>query len=235
MDKTLQMDIADAVIDRPKGFSVGRRHFCLYPLTLGKMYLTQRVMQNLGVDYGNLKVNPYAEALRLANTKRDDCLALIAYHSLKDKEQVLNTRTVATRKGIFGKELDESDIATLLMMCIMSDRTHEFIHELGIDKELQRMNEVLKAKQSNNTFQFGGKSVYGTLIDNACERYGWTFDYVVWGISYTNLQMLLKDSVKSVYLTDDEMKKCGIRNKRNIIDGNDQEAMMEVIRSHSWK
>ena len=42
------------------------------------------------------------EALRLANTKRDDCLALIAYHSLKDKEQVLNTRTVATRKGILG-------------------------------------------------------------------------------------------------------------------------------------
>lgn len=235
MDKTLQMDIADAVIDRPKGFSVGRRHFYLYPLTIGKMYLTQRVMENLGVDYGNLKVNPYAEALRLVKTKRDDCLLLIAYHSLKDKEQVLNTRTVATRKGILGNELDESDIATLLMMCIMADRTHEFVHELGIDKELERMNDVLKSKSKNNTFMFCGKSVYGTLIDNACERYGWTFNYVVWEISYTNLQMLLKDSVKSVYLTDDEMKKCGIRSNRNIIDGNDPDAMKEVIKSHSWR
>ena len=26
------------------------------------------------------------------------------------------------------------------------------------------------------------------------EKYHWTFDYVVWGISFTNLQMLLADA-----------------------------------------
>ena len=40
---------------------------------------------------------------------------------------------------------------------------------------------------------FGGKTIWGTLIDAACERYGWTFDYVVWGISYNNLTLMLKD------------------------------------------
>lgn len=32
------------------------------------------------------------------------------------------------------------------------------------------------------------------------EKYHWTFEYVVWGISYMNLQMLLADSRE--YFTD---------------------------------
>lgn len=42
------------------------------------------------------------------------------------------------------------------------------------------------SKKVQNQYVFGGKSIWGALIDAACERYGWTFDYVVWGISYNN-------------------------------------------------
>ena len=68
------------------------------------------------------------------------------------------------------------------------------------------------------------------MIDTVCNRYKWTFDYVVWEISYVNLQLLLKDSIKTIYLTDDEMKKLHVNNLNNMIDGNNREEILRVIR-----
>ena len=233
-DKQLELDIADTIIDRPKGFSVGRRHFYLYPLTLGKMHLQKRVIDNLELNMELLQVNPYAEALRLVSEKKEDCCLLLAYHTLQTKKDVLSNRTVTIRKNVFLKEMDNEDIATLLLSCLTGDRTEILIQRFGIDKELERMSEVMTAKNNSNSFSFGGKSIYGALIDAACERYKWTYDYVVWEISYTNLQLMLKDSIKSVYLTDDEMKNVHINNTSTIIDGNSKESVMNAIQEMSW-
>lgn len=234
-EKQLELDIADTIIDRPKGFSVGRRHFYLYPVTLGKVYLQKRIIENLEINKELMQTNPYAEALRLIETKREDCCLLIAYHTLQTKEDVLSNRKVTIRKNIFMREMDNEDIATLILACLMYDKTLLFIQYFGIDKEQERMSEVIKAKDNKNSFSFGGKSIYGTIIDAACERYKWTYDYVVWGISYTNLQMLLKDYVKSVYLTDDEMKSAHLNNTSAMIDGNDKDAVMNTIKNMNWK
>lgn len=234
-EKQLELDIADTIIDRPKGFSVGRRHFYLYPVTLGKVYLQKRIIENLEINKELIQTNPYAEALRLIETKREDCCLLIAYHTLQTKDDVLSNRKVTIRKNIFMREMDNEDIATLMLACLMYDKTLLFIQYFGIDKEQERMSEVIKAKDNKNSFSFGGKSIYGTIIDAACERYKWTYDYVVWGISYTNLQMLLKDYVKSVYLTDDEMKSAHLNNTSAMIDGNDKDAVMNTIKNMNWK
>lgn len=234
-EKQLELDIADTIIDRPKGFSVGRRHFYLYPVTLGKVYLQKRIIENLEINKELIQTNPYAEALRLIETKREDCCLLIAYHTLQTKDDVLSNRKVTIRKNIFMREMDNEDIATLILACLMYDKTLLFIQYFGIDKEQERMSEVIKAKDNKNSFSFGGKSIYGTIIDAACERYKWTYDYVVWGISYTNLQMLLKDYVKSVYLTDDEMKSAHLNNTSAMIDGNDKDAVMNTIKNMNWK
>lgn len=234
-EKQLELDLADTIIDRPKGFSVGRRHFYLYPVTLGKMYLQKRVTENLDINTDLLQVNPYAEALRLVETKKVDCCLLLTYHTLQTKKEVLSNRIVTVRKNIFLREMDNDDIATLVLTCLTSDKTSLFIQHLGIDKELERMADVAKAKESKNTFNFGGKSVYGTLIDAACERYKWTFDYVLWEISYTNLWLLMKDKVTSIYLTDDEMKKSHINNTPGIIDGNSKDSVLNAIQSSEWR
>ena len=234
-EKQLELDIADTIIDRPKGFSVGRRHFYLYPVTLGKVYLQKRIIENLEINKELIQTNPYAEALRLIETKKEDCCLLIAYHTLQTKDDVLSNRKVTIRKNIFMREMDNEDIATLILACLMYDKTLLFIQYFGIDKEQERMSEVIKAKDNKNSFSFGGKSIYGTIIDAACERYKWTYDYVVWGISYTNLQMLLKDYVKSVYLTDDEMKSAHLNNTSAMIDGNDKDAVMNTIKNMNWK
>ena len=233
-EKQLELDIADTIIDRPKGFSVGRRHFYLYPLTLGKMHLQKRVIDNLDLNMELLHVNPYAEALRLVSENKEDCCLLLAYHTLQTKKEILNNRSVTIRKNVFLKEMDSEDIATLLLSCLTEDKTAILIQHFGIDKELERMSEVMKAKNNSNSFSFGGKSIYGTMIDAACERYKWTYDYVVWEISYTNLQLMLKDSIKSVYLTDDEMKKAHINNTSSMVDGNGKESVMNAIQEMSW-
>lgn len=234
-EKQLELDIADTIIDRPKGFSVGRRHFYLYPITLGKMYLQKRVLDNLDLNKEFVQTNPYAEMLRLVETKKEDCCLLIAYNTLQTKEDILSNRKVTMRKNIFMKEMDNEDIATLTLACLTHDKTLVVMQHFGMDKEQERMSEVAKAKDNKNSFSFGGKSVYGTMIDAACERYKWTYDYVVWEISYANLQLLLKDSVKSIYLTDDEMKEIHINNTSSIVDGNNKEDIMKAISGLSWK
>jgi hypothetical protein len=48
--------------------------------------------------------------------------------------------------------------------------------------------------------------LFGQLIDPACERYGWSYEYVVWGISYAALTAMMADKVTSIILTDEEKK-----------------------------
>ena len=97
-EKQLELDIADTIIDRPKGFSVGRRHFYLYPVTLGKVYLQKRIVESLDINKELLIENPYAEALRLAESKKKECCLLLSYHTLQGKEEVLDNRKVQERK-----------------------------------------------------------------------------------------------------------------------------------------
>ena len=99
-----------------------------------------------------------------------------------------------------------------------------------MEEEAKRMAKVNAAKKSENSFIFGGKTIWGTLIDAACERYGWTFDYVVWGISYNNLTLMLKDKITSIYLSDEERKKAHIPAAgEEVIDGNTKEAVMKAV------
>ena len=228
------MEIADAITDRPKGFTIGRRHFCLYPLTLGKAYLTQRVYSMLGIDNENMNIQPMLEALRVVVANRDNVALLLAYYTLQAKKDLLNHRTVTIRKNMLARELDDSDMASLLIYCTTLDKTTDIMHYLGIDKEHERMNDVLKVKDSHNTFSFGAKTIYGSVIDAACERYGWEYDYVVWGISYTNLRLMLADRSSSIYLTAEEAKHVHASSSNDIIDGDNKEHVMAAIIGTNW-
>ena len=103
-------------------------------------------------------------------------------------------------------------------------------------KELERMNEVMKVKkQDKNGVSFGGRSVWGTLIDAACERYGWSYQYVLWGISYSNLQLLFADQIRQIFLTDEERKKVHIPTDGVIVSADNAEALNQFIKTQSWK
>lgn len=224
----IEQAIADTIIERPQGFKIEGRQFYLYPITLGKSYLLSRIMVSLDVNNEIIQSNPYLEALRLVSTKKKEIVRLLSYHTLEGKD-VLDNELVEERIEYLSSKLDEKEMAQLFMTVLSQDNVSAFMKHLKIDKEKEAQSKVMKCKkESKNTFTFGGKSVYGTLIDHFCQRYGWTMDYVVWGISYNNLQMLMADEVTTIHLDDKEAKRCRVSNDRRFISGDDPKNMERI-------
>lgn len=238
-NKDIEQYFADTIIGRPYGFSVGEQHFFLYPVTLGKMYVLQRHIESLGINQNNIQRDVSIEALRLAKEKKDECLTIICYHTCQTPQELFDNALIVERTNLFKDELSDDDVAALMIMILSIDKTNHFIKYLGIDKEQDRMSAIMriKEKSNKNNITFGGKSVYGTLIDAACERYGWTKEYVVWGIDYTSLRLMLADKVNSMYFSDDDMKKIPrhlLVNSSAIIKADDLKNK-ELIRRMNWK
>lgn len=231
--KLIDMDIADTIIERPHGFKVNQRQFYLYPVTLGKTYLISRLVECLGINLEIIKANPYMEALRICQGKKESVCRILSYHTINKKEELFDYDFVQERCNFFYKEIDNDSMAQLLVMVLSERDISAYIKHLGIDKEKEWQAKAMRAKKDNNSLTFGGKSIYGTLIDTACQRYGWTFEYVVWGISYANLQLLLADSVTSIYLSDEERKRVNIPQDRDIINADDP-ANMAKIKAMKW-
>ena len=203
----IEEEITEAILERPYGFSVNGARFYLYPVTLGKSILLSRLMQGLGVDSGLLARNPSLETLRVVAAHKEESYRIIAYCTAKDKHEVFDTDKIEKRIAYLSANLSDEETAQLLLIIYQYDKTASFIKHLGLDREQKEQAKISKLKNKNgNTVVFGGKSAYGSLISVACEKYGWTLDYAVWGISLVNLRMLLADSVNSVYLSDDEKK-----------------------------
>lgn len=223
--------IAMTLTDMPLGAKVGEKQFFLYPQSLGCLYLTAQIIEKLEINQDNLKVNAFMEALRLTETHFDECCHLIAYRTLQSKSELLNPCIVNKRKQEIAEACEKDDIATILIVILSDNNLEELTQELGLDKEAQRMAKVNQAKDMKNQFVFGGKTIWGTVIDAACERYGWTYDYVVWGISYCNLMLMMRDKVTSIYLSDEERKKAHIpMANEKVYDGNNKEDIMRMVR-----
>lgn len=217
----LEMNIADTIIERPIGFSVGKRSYFIYPATLGKTYLLARLFKSLDADEKVIATNPYLEAMRLSETKKEIVCRILAYHTFNRKNDILDNTKVEQRTKMLEKNLNTEDLATILVLILSGDNTEEFIRYFGIDKERVEKNRIYKVKDSKGSISFGGKSTYGTLIDFACQRYGWSMDYAVWGISYANLKMLMADAITTIYLSEDERKKLNIHDDSEVINADD--------------
>ncbi len=215
------MNIADTIMEKPVSFLIGRRRFYLYPTTLGKSYLLSRLTNGLEVNKHILSSNPYLEAYRLASEKKELVCRILAYHSLKRKCDIQNEGKVSKRADLFQKKLNSEELAQLLVMTFSHENVSEYIIHLGLDKEHAERNRVMAIKKNTGNLSFCGKSTYGTIIDWACQRYGWSMEYVVWGISYANLQMLMADSITSIYLSVEEREKLGIKAKVEVINADD--------------
>lgn len=233
-NKDIEMNLADTMMEKPIGFKIGSRHFCLYPPCLGKVLLLSRLISQLEIDIKVLEVNPYFEAIRLSRSKKDIVCRILSYHSMKKRSDVQNEIKVENRSNYFKRHLNYKELAQILILILTWEDVQSYIKFLGIDKEQAVRKKIIDYKNQKTTvFSFGGKSTYGTLIDWACQRYGWTFDYVMWGISYANLQMLMADSIISIHLNDDEKKDLRMYDNE-IIDAGDpknRERIREMLKN----
>ena len=229
-------DISDVLIERPITFSVKGANYSVFPPTLGKIHLISRLVEAMGLGEGidGQAMRVLSSTLIAAKKHRETAIRLIAYSTLPGAD-CLDENKVSARISAL-HPLDDQDVATLLVTILSMDKTDAVMKQFGIDKESERLARVMKAKQAgNNTLSFAGKSLWGTLIDNACERYGWTYQYVIWGISYSNLQLLLADHVKTVFLTDEERKRLHISTDNVVIRVEDGDTLNNFIKNQSWR
>lgn len=210
MDKQIEMNIADAIIEKPIGFNIGKCKYSIYSPTLGKTQILKKLYLGLDINEQLLSLNPLAEAVRISKESPDIVCQIIAYSTFSDKNSVMNTGKVMQRANTLKDHLTTEDLATLLSLILSNDKTDEFIRYFKIDADKELRERISRIKGESNSITFGGKSIYGLLIDFACQRYGWTMDYILWGISYANLNMLFADAITTVYLTDEERKQLGM-------------------------
>lgn len=219
--EVIDSEIADAIMELPYPFYVGDKRFFIYPMTLGKTFLIERAMSKMEINKMLLVKNPYMEALRLCHEYKQDVSMVISYHTFKTKDELMDTEEISARADIFAKEINEEDLASLFLVVTAPDKYDEFAKHLGIEEERKWQKRAMKVKSDSDSITFGGKSIYGSFIDFACERYGWTYEYVIWGISYINLQLLMADTINTIYLSKEERKKIHIPKDRSRISGDD--------------
>ena len=204
--KEIEYDLADVIIGRPHGFTVGRKHFYLYPITLAKMFLLKRQMEHIEVNDEQLRLNPYLETLRIVKSHRETCCQIIAYHTAPNTQKDLFcTRSITIRKNFFAKELDDEELSSLMIIVLTSDKTDEFLEHLGLKEEHEKMHGVLKIKHKHdkNTLSFNGKSILGTFIGQLKEM-GYTDNEILYEKGYTYLRLMLADKVVTINLTEEE-------------------------------
>ena len=217
-ERDIDQEIAEALLELPITFVVGKRRMEIRPKTLGQEIMLRQYRMKLGIDGANLQYNTMAEALRLADTKPDETARFVAIHTLHGRADVTDARKIERRARELLKEATTEDLASLLVMCIDSDtKVERFMRHAKLDKDRENIRKINQVKAVRNVYTFNGKTLWGELIGAACERFGWSMEYVLWGISLTNLQMLFVDQSVTMSLTDDERRKVSLANVHDSI------------------
>ena len=203
-------------------------------MTLGKSFIVGRLLDRMGLTHTDNDSFDAIILMKAIKEQRQDFIKLIAYYTLP-KDECLDLPAVNRRIKELDK-IEDSQIATLVSIALTVNRVPEIREHFGFDEEKKRLDAVMKAKKAEgNNVVFGGKSIWGSLIDFVAERYGWTLQYILWGISYSNLSLLMEDHVRSVYLTDEEMKKARLPKDNILIKADDKTALEDFISTQTWR
>lgn len=92
-------------------------------------------MECLGINLEIIKANPYMEALRLCQGKKESVCRILSYHTINKKDELFDCNLVQERCDFFCKELDDDSMAQLLVMVLPEGDISAYMKHLGIDKE----------------------------------------------------------------------------------------------------
>lgn len=225
-ERELDHALADIITAKPHEIRIGRKTLRLYPVTLAKTFVLRRWMDALEIDASLLKVNPYVECLRLAETQREKVSEILAVHSAPNTQKDLHdSRNRAMRRNLFASVKTEH-LAGLLMAVLTQDKTEELTQYLGLSAEHERLAEVLKVKREGdkNNLSFGGKSIFGAFIGQLKEM-GYTDEEILFERSYSYLRLMLADKTTSIYLNDEELENLPQSAGGTLLDGDDDSDM----------
>lgn len=231
--RRIEKMMEDSIMEMPIGFEVGGVDLFLYPVTLGRAYLVSREREGMA---DNLIEAFAAASLEIRENYRRSICRIVAIQTLRTKEEIFNSSILNERIEFLYSNADDRGLFSLydIIMASMED-SKAFITYSGLNYDKQQLSKIAKEKASDGNISFGARTPYGSFIAPACEKFGWSMEYVVWGISLTNLEMLLADAATSVYLSKDERKKLKISTDRTIIDAGDpanRERIKQILRGN---
>lgn len=206
-DKDLARTFADVVLDHSLEFTIGKRTFRLYPVTLAKMLMLRPHTEALCIDNAILRDNPYLESLRFVSCHREECCHILALHTAPNTRAALHdTGAVSGRRELFMAKMGNSDLSALMLHVMSADRTDELMHYFGLDRERERLGKVMevKRKTSRNNLSFGGVTLLGTFIGQLKEM-GYTDEEILYERGYSYLRLMLADKITYVSVTDEEL------------------------------
>ena len=228
--------IIDAVTEKPICFGKDGRFFYLYPPSLGVSLISSKYLSALKFNTAVMAYNEEVEMLRLMHEHRDNILRLIAMHTFKRRSDIMDEIALRNRiDDISGLELPMMVVLTK-MIIEWHTWQEKLVKHFDLDKEAKQRKKISDFKEKDShSLSFGGRSVYGSIIDYAAERYGWQVGYIVWGVSIINLNMMMCDSVTSVFLTKEESSKIGVSTDKIFINADDPKQAERIARMFGKK
>lgn len=229
------LSLPSVLLEKPIEFTIrvkGRsKHYEIYPMSLGKIMFMGDSIQSAGIPESG---GDYLSILSSVKKNKEKACRITAMLVSRTRFDFSSASIREKAKNFSACDADE--IAKILFAAFNMNSELDVIRECGIDKEQERIARILKAKDDSSSVQVGGKTVYGSLIDTACSRYGWTLDYVLWGISYANLRLLILDKSDSIHLSKEEKKRVRLRDLQgntgviNADDPNNAHIISKAIR-----
>ena len=228
--------VIDSVTEKPICFGKDGRFFFLYPPSLGVALKSSKYLSALKVNPAVLAYDEEVEMLRLVNEHKANILRLIAMHTFKRRSDIMEESTLLKRiEEISGLELPMMVVLTK-MIIEWHTWQEKLVKHFDLDKEAKQRKKISDYKdKESSSVSFGGRSVFGSILDYAAERYGWQVGYIVWGVSIINLNMMMCDTVTSVFLTKEERSKIGVSTDKIFINADDPEQAKKIARMFGKK
>lgn len=236
-EKQILKNVSEAIVELPYGYKAAGQFFYIYPPSLGVMLLMQRVAEDIGEIGGSI-----IDLMKSIKSHRRTIAKTLALCSYEDRKQAKKEFLTEERTNLIEEISDRDALHAIMVLSNWTTDFSDFQKYYKLDKEQEKLKKIHDIKDKDkSTFSFNGKSIYGTLIDVVCERYGWTFDYAVWGVSMLNLNMLVADHIATVFLSKDEKKKVPAAiNDNNVInmdsmkDKNKRDEILKQIKAE-WQ
>lgn len=86
--------------------------------------------------------------------------------------------------------------------------------------------EYFPRDESRADSTYGGKTIWGGDIGAIAERYGWSFEAILWGVSWANAQKMIADAIRVDYSNDKTNKV----KEDTVLDINDPKAFSKLNR-----
>ncbi len=191
-------------------------------------------MSALSFDDVLMKINPAMAALRVVEKHRGEVAQIISILSFRDAGELGDSKKIERRADYFLSQLEDKELAQLLMLAMDEPKAENYLILTGLaDEHAEQARIAAHKNKDGHNLSFGGKTIYGTLIDAACRAYGWRKEYVVWGIDLVSLRLMLADTVTSVYISDKEAEELGLGSGSREVFGMTKEDF-EKLKRMDW-